>query len=690
MRRQRLLTQVCVILSVLWMSCCQMIAPTESFASLMHERTLEASRREVLSFVRGQRAPRVRTMAQFAEQEIVIPTGPYAGRRFRLDRQPWARVWFDEIDSGKWQRMAATGPSQSGKSLDCYVIPTLYHLFELREDVICGVPKMEMAEDKWKRDFKPVLEACNLRHQLPARGKGSRGGKFESITFLNGATLKFMTGGGDDKSRAGYTARVVVVTEVDGMDEASEISRESDPISQLEARTRSFGDRKRIYLECTVSTEAGRIWQEYVNGTASSLVLPCRHCGEFVEPSREHLVGWRGADDALAAGQAARFACPSCGGMWTPEDRVEANKRMRIIHKGQRIENGEVVGELPRTRTLGFRWSAVHNLFATEQQLGEEEWESARKVDQESAERERRQFVWTIPIEAAEQAQAKLEVRAIMERQSQFGRGEIPPDCRGVTVGIDIGKYKVHWVAKAWDKDRHGLTLDYGIERTDADQLGEEDGIKAALSTLRDRFAAGWRRPNGQPIYPSIALVDSGNWTQAIYEWCGQAGPPYWPSKGIGATNYTTPKAHGKTSSGAAVVTVGLDWNLSRQTSGVELVDIDADAWKSRVHSRLECERNQQGAVLLFRVDQAEEHFAMARHLTAELKTEEFVIGKGVVTKWKKQRPDNHWLDCEALAHVGADCVGLLEGDSVEPDATPTPRSGVNVEKRPDGRDWWS
>jgi hypothetical protein len=87
------------------------------------------------------------------------------------------------------------------------------------ETVICGLPDMDMASDKWNMDILPVLEQSRYRDLMPQRGGGSRGGKVESVKFTNGATLKFMSGGGSDKSRAGFTSRVVVVTETDGMDQ---------------------------------------------------------------------------------------------------------------------------------------------------------------------------------------------------------------------------------------------------------------------------------------------------------------------------------------------------------------------------------------------------------------------------------------------------------------------------------------
>ena len=81
------------------------------------------------------RRRRLRSMRAFAEEEIVIPGGPFAGRRFRCERQPYTRLWFDAVDSGIWPRCVATGPTQSGKTLSCFTIPLLYHLFEIGETV---------------------------------------------------------------------------------------------------------------------------------------------------------------------------------------------------------------------------------------------------------------------------------------------------------------------------------------------------------------------------------------------------------------------------------------------------------------------------------------------------------------------------------------------------------------------------
>ncbi len=133
--------------------------------------------KELRAFLAAARPRAKRSIRRFAEEEIILPDGPFAGRRFRCDRQPYTALWLDEIDAGRWSRCVATGPTQSGKTLAGFVLPLLYHLFELGETVICGLPDMDMAADKWREDILPVIEHARFRDLLPRRGGGSRGGR---------------------------------------------------------------------------------------------------------------------------------------------------------------------------------------------------------------------------------------------------------------------------------------------------------------------------------------------------------------------------------------------------------------------------------------------------------------------------------------------------------------------------------
>lgn len=606
-------------------------------------------------------------MREFAEQEIRIPTGPFEGRRFRCDRLPFNGVWFDEIDSGKWKRHVATGPTQSSKSMTCFIIPTLYHLFEVRESVICGLPDKNLVQDKWYRDLYPVIAASKYAIYLPQRGEGSRGGRIErGVEFTNGVTLRFMTGGGGDKSRASFTSRVLVVTETDGFDQSGGGSREADKITQLEARTSAYGDRARIYMECTLSFESGRTWQEYTKGTASKLVLPCPHCEEWVTPEREHLQGWRDAESVIEAKEKARFLCPACGAEWDNAQREQANAAPRLLHRGQSInEDGKVEGEVPATDTLGFRWSAVNNLLVTPGEIGAREWRASRSIDDENAEREMCQFVWALPAKKAALDDREITIEGLTAQIGPTGRGIVPDKAEHLTLAVDVGKWFLHWVALAWMPDATAIVVDYGVIETHAQAIGEERGILAGLRQARDMANEGWPKESAGKMKPDIALVDYGYKTEPVSEFILETEPRQghagvWRAcKGYGAgqnrdATYRAPKRRSD-----MVVRLGDHYHIARlKEPKLWLVESSADHWKSWLHERIRTPVGEPGSFLLFSAT-AQEHMSYAKHLTAERQVEEFSAAKGRYIKWEVIRRNNHYLDASSLACVAGHLAGV-------------------------------
>lgn len=645
--------------------------------------------------------PALRSIREFAAQEIFIPDGPFKGQRWRAETQPYAALWFDALMNPDFNRFVATGPSQSGKTLHAYVIPTMWHLFEVGEDVGCGVPSMDMAGDKWAKDFLPAIRASRYADLIPETGIGSRGGKFEAITFRNGATLKFLTAGGGDKKRAGYTVRVLIVTEVDGFDEAGELSREADPITQMEARTNSYGARKRIYLECTPSIEDGRIWQEYLLGTNSRIVMPCPHCDQWVSPERQHLLGWQDAADEIEARERSMFFCPECGTGWKEDQRRDANRAARLIHRGQeivqdakpdqqppgasprlepdasacRLMEPNIVGEVPRTLTFSLRWSAVNNLFAKSADLGATEWKARRDVSEENAEKNLNQFVWALPVVPNVTEQTPLDVAKLLDRVGTTTRGIVPAGHDVLTAGLDLGGYWCHAAIGAWTPRGSGRVIDTQRLGVAKNQLGIEAALWEVLRQFRDQCLQGWRNAEGETFVPDQVLIDSGWMTDIVYQFVAESGLPFRACKGLAVggqkVSYHKPKSKGN-----LVKHIGDGFHVVRlKESGIHLVEIDADLAKTRLHDGLASARDAAGSIDLFAIDrsdpiQAEERRRVVRSLTAEKATEEFVEGRGLVTHWTKIRPDNHDLDSHSLMLVGRSLAEIHVVESQPPPAS--------------------
>lgn len=638
-------------------------------------------------------APRVRTMTQFAEDEIVLPNGPRRGMRLNLDTNPWVRLFLSEIDKEIWQEINSTGGRQGGKTLICSQLPAMYHLFEIGESVGYLIPDMELASYKWNNDLLPIIMATRYRDLLPRRGGGSRGGKFSEIEFTNGARLFFLTGGGSDAGRAGRTFRVLIVTETDKMDAAGGASEETDKISQAIHCTDAFGDRRRVYQECTLTTKSGRTWRDYESGTASRIVLRCPHCAGYVTPEREHLQGWKETDTAIEAMELAFYCCPACGERWSEQDRYQANLHAVLAHKCQTVgEDGVIEGEAPRTRTLGFRWSAVNNMFMPPGMVAAEEWALAHEEEnqkKELKEREVLQYLWALPYSEPELAiEEYVDPKVILARPRVVRRGIVPEWTIALTVGIDIGKWGAHWTAIAWGENARGLVIDYGEKAFNSERQSVELAIMDGLRELRTEYLdKGWINEHGQWRAPDYVVIDSRYKTLQVRAFCAEAGARYISSLGWGATQkypgcktYITPSQVSQT-----IRKIGEGYNIAMsKTSRCLIVHINSDFWKSWVHARLKAPIDEAGSLGLFQVANQEDHKEFANHLAAERETIEFVPGRGNVVRWKQTYSQNHYLDSTALACVAGHIVGVrlvrpkAKAAEKKPEAAPAPAKKVD------------
>jgi phage terminase large subunit GpA-like protein len=648
----------------------------------------EPVREEARYLIEQARAPKLRSMREFAEQEIVLPAdgGPFERQRFRVHRQPFMGLWLDELDRQKWPRNAALGPTQSGKTLVCFVIPFVFHIFEMRETVIPGVPDLNVAHDKWTEDLLPVIESSpNMAPLLPVRGEGSKNGRLKAgVRFRHGPTARFMSGASRDVGRKAFTSRVLIVTEADDVDETSETSRVADKFSELEGRCRARTiTQRRIYMEGTTTIKTGRIWSEVQNGTASKIVLHCPHCGAWVSPEREDLYGWQSAETEREAYDKAHFRCPVCAKPWSEADRRKANQEAVLVHRGQEVTpSGQVVGSDPDTFTLGFRWSAVNNMLLTAGDVGRDEWLARRATDRENAEKKMCQQVWAIPYEPPIVELIPLDREAVKKRTTRLKKGTVPQQCVGISVGVDTGKRRLHWLASAWCPGKPSHVIEYGEYPVDSVKLGTREGLVQALRALVPYWV--WWDESGQEWRPAQVWIDSGyhEHTEGVYAFCTEANQgrkmgSEWcrPTKGHGAGQQFAGRYHGPTQLSKQARYLGREYHFAIQrNSRTILVHVNADHWKSAAHEALARPEDEPGALVLWD-GPPDEHDEFADQVTAERPIEEFKEGKGSYIWWEVLRRKNHYLDA-LYASVAAGHFVMTEA------AKPKPSRGKDK--------WWS
>lgn len=629
-------------------------------------------------FVQDAKTAPLLTLEQFSCEKVRIPAGDYKDLKFKSERQPYCRLWFNAIDQGDtpYNTFIGLGPTQSGKSLHCHVLPVMYHLFEVKENVIISAPLEATCESKWYKDFKHIFDANDqFAEMLPTQGPGARGGFAPIIQFKHGPFLRFMFGGGSDTARAEFPARVLAITEADGFAQSTK-SKETDPITQLIGRTRHYGARKRIYMECTVTDENGRIWEEWL-WSRGQIVLKCPHCRALIVPIekfvrgqrikdcwRESFSAWLEAKTELEAEKLSRWICPKCGKPWSEEERYQANLMGTIIFKGQSIKNNRIVGPMPETRTFSIRWSAVNNMFATAPYVGGEAWKAANTSREDTPELAQSQQVWAIPIDLRVEAadvltDSDVERRALKEHKHNV----IPDDHIAASFGVDIGKRAGHCIGLSAhtcgpsfiSDDAESQLFPYRIHcfenrviEIHSDEFSVEDAIPSALRDFRDALDKEF------PDAIDQCFVDARYFPVPVYEGCRDTAetPFFRPVFGYGADqerggNYRAPKK-GTTN----ILYIGPEFHIEyRPADDIERVEINSSHWKGQVHNGFLLDPGTPRSISLYNPDKPRGHFTLCRHLTSERMERVYKLDKGVITLWKRVgvRP-NHFLDAFMLA----------------------------------------
>ncbi len=244
----------------------------------------------------------------------------------------------------------------------------------------------------------------------------------------------------------------------------------------------------------------------------------------------------------------------------------------------------------------------------------------------------------------------------VASRKSGLRQFDLPADTEIVSVGFDVGKYACHWAAAAWSKRAAGSVFDYGIQEVQDhvrdDPKATEVAIFNALCTWRDDVMQ-W------PRVPDIVLVDSGTFTEAVYQFIRESDLPFMAAKGTGETKFR----HGEASNTRLV---GEHWFASYLLEKyIWLYNLDTDHWKTWMHNRWlasafdENQQRRAGSLANFISDDPRRHHSFDRHIVSEEKVEQWIEGKGLRRIWLKTNRNNHWLDAAYMMCAGACMKGI-------------------------------
>lgn len=279
------------------------------------------------------------------------------------------------------------------------------------------------------------------------------------------------------------------------------------------------------------------------------------------------------------------------------------------------------------------------------------------------------------PEEAGPQGNG-LTFEVVASRVSGLSRRQLPANTTALTAAIDLGKYRCHWVVSAWWPGAGGVVVDYGI----AEVVGTDKSIdNEASEPMIFKTLLNWRDELLQKNYTDatgtvrkidFALVDSGTFTNAAYEFCRQVKGIFHPSKGINPYN---PRKQS-----SATVMAGANLHAQRLAAqDIWLYELDTNHWKQWTHERFltptfdENNMLRRGSLSIYQPEGSQKHISYAQHIASEELLTEFVEGKGVKTKWFANNDNNHWLDATYMAAAASEVCGVKLLAQSEVEVTP-------------------
>ena len=556
-------------------------------------------------------------------------------------RRIWARTHASVI---------AITSAQSGKT------DTLLDVIGQRLDVRpAPILYVGPGESFVETQFEPRLE--HMLKQAPRLAAGMGTGKQSKTLVKKVRGVRVRLGyAGSPASMKSDPFAIGIVDEYDEM--AANIRGQGDPWGLVVARGDTFADTVTVVIStCTrgiVETEVdpvngltfwakgdpeqiqSPIWRLFQQGTRHHWAWPCHHCGEYFIPMRSHL-RWKKGADATMAKRTAFLLCPAkdCGGVLENDEapggtdhKTWMNERGVMVAPGQTIEDALADRNHPLNDSWSQWASGLASPFVT--------WgERARRLV-EALESHDENKVQTAVNASFAELYTPGAGGELPEWQELLNNNRLPVPRRHVirqvirvVAGVDVGKRGLYYVVRGFGARASSWLLDHGFLHG----LTEDDAVWSDLATMMLAPIGGMQIER--------VFIDSGfrpdkpeaGSEHRVYEFCRRYSFLCSPTKGrdtLGGRPYYTNKIEVKPDG-------------SKKPYSLDLVHLNSDFFKSLVHARVKTPIKQTGAFFLH--EEADEEYA--RQVLSEVRVVEAGSPKA---RWVKQRRDNHFLDCEALA----------------------------------------
>lgn len=586
------------------------------------------------AFWEGLRPDPLLTVSQWADaRRMLSPKASAEHGPWRTARTPYLRRAMDDLSAtSRVREVTLVFGSQMGKSealnnwkgyvMDIAPGPSLF-----------VQPTIDLAKRYSRTRIQPMIDATPSLREKVADPKSRDSGNTMLMKDFPGGQL--ILGGANAAS--GLASMPIQNLGGDEIDRwPIDVDEEGNPLEIVEARTRTFGSRrKHAWTSTPGRAGTSAIWRKWEDSSQNHLRLPCPHCGHRQTLEWERM-RWDEKDAGLPVKllQPPVLICEECGegisedakawwydpAVWS-DDWWEATFPERVQHQGYHC----------------------NALYAP---LGWFSWDDAvlKFVRAEDNPALMQPFVNTVQALPYNNDGEAPDWEALYNRREGYEIGTVPDGVVFLTAGVDVQADRLELEVVGWGPGMESWSADYQVLAGDTAQ----PGVWRELSKfVRSEFGRG----DGQRLPIRMTAIDAGYRTEEVKRWVrSQAGSRVIAVKGvesqvsvIGTPSRVEVLRNGKVLRGGVKI-----WPVGVSTAKSELY-----GWLRRRPPEDPAEGLPHGWCHFPQYGQ--EWF---QQLTAE-RLENTIDRRGYPRfEWVKTRPRNEALDCRVYARAAAALVG--------------------------------
>ena len=525
---------------------------------------------------------------------------------WRTEHTPYLKEIMDEFNNYETEEIIYVKPTQVGGT-ECLQNMVGYIVQQDPAPTMIVYPTDKLAESISENRLQPMMRATSgLRSKFMENNSLKLELQFDSM-YLS------LAGSNSPSSLASKAVKYLFLDEVDKYPGASK--KEADPISLARERTKTFHNRK-IFITSTPTIREGHIWRAREEADIEKhYFVPCPHCREYIELKWQQIRfpkegGMSYADRA----EFAVYVCQECGCILTDKDKPDMLKKgeWRVVRENTKY-----------ARKVAFWMNTLYSPFVRFSEVVKEFLTT--KDDPEMFQN----FTNSWLAEPWEDTRLKTSIDLVLARQTEYEEYVVPEWTKVLTAGVDVQETSLYYTIRAWG--------DYLTSQNIA------HGQVASFKDIEKIMNLEYRMLDGTPMVVALALIDSGNDTDRVYDFCAINSDWALPSKGASNSMMSHYRLSKVNKSGS-------------KAQGMNLVLVDTGKYKDMIAGRMQKE-NGTGSWMVYQGCDEE----YAKQVTSEQKVN-VKNGRGQVKQqWKPKtsHADNHYLDCEVYALCAADVLEI-------------------------------